>query len=223
MFGTVVIYSLIFLSLHTKSKTFAQDSIRSTDSNPAVLKRAAKYMIIYPIVYVVCTLPLAGGRMASMTGMKIPYWWFCLAGSAITSCGWLDVLLYVMTRRVLVFSYAPPPRNDFGLGTLGWKHGGQGFWGTTTVIEGPVTNPRNRRKERDILGRRTPRPLRSRHSDEDYFAAPPSEGTVAVKTTVEVSSGPIVNAYASSDFSAIEMDDKPDRIRTPVTGSTSGP
>jgi hypothetical protein len=59
-------------------------------------------MIIFPVVYVCCTLPLAAGRMAAMTGMMIPYWWFCVAGAAITSNGWLDVLLYVMTRRVLV-------------------------------------------------------------------------------------------------------------------------
>ena len=222
MFGTVIIYTLIFLSLTTKAKTFAQGSIRSNDSDPAVLKRAAKYMIIYPIVYVVCTLPLAGGRMAAMTGMSIPYWWYCLAGSAIASCGWLDVLLYVMTRRVLVFSKAPPPRDDFGLDTLGWKHGGQGFWGTTTVIEGPVTNPRNRKKERNILGRRTPRPLRTRHSDEDYFASP-QEGVVTIRTTVEVSSGPMAPPYADSDFSAIEMEDKAEPARTPVTGSRTGP
>jgi hypothetical protein len=59
-------------------------------------------MIIFPVVYVCCTLPLAAGRMAAMTGMVIPYWWYCVAGAAITSNGWLDVMLYVMTRRVLV-------------------------------------------------------------------------------------------------------------------------
>lgn len=37
------------------------------------MKRAAKYMVIYPVVYVVCTLPLAGGRMAGMTGIVVPY------------------------------------------------------------------------------------------------------------------------------------------------------
>ena len=181
MFGTVVVYTLIFLSLRTNSRTFTQGSMRSNDSDPTVLKRAAKYMIIYPIVYVVCTLPLAGGRMASMTGMAIPYWWYCLAGSAITSCGWLDVLLYVMTRRVLVFSHAPPPRDDFGLDTLGWKHGGLGYLGTTTIVEGPITNRRNRTRGLGILGRRTPRSLRTRHSDEDYFASP-QEGVVTIKT-----------------------------------------
>jgi hypothetical protein len=216
MFGTVVIYSLIFVTLRTRSRTFAQGSMASNESDPMVMKRAAKYMIIYPIVYVVCTLPLAGGRMAAMTGVRIPYWWYCLAGAMITSCGWLDVLLYALTRRVLIFSHAPPPRNDFGFDTLGWVHGGQGFWGTTTVIDAPVANRRNKKQQRDMLGRRTPRSLRERHSDEDYFAAP-QEGSIAIKTTVEVSSAPMPHGYADSDFSAIEMEDKVERTRTPVS------
>ena len=74
MFGTVVTYILIFLSIRTKSRTRLNADFPNEDGNdPAAMKRAAKYMIIYPVVYVVCTLPLAGGRMASMTGMKIPY------------------------------------------------------------------------------------------------------------------------------------------------------
>lgn len=80
MFGTVVTYILIFLSIQAKSRLRSHPSFEGGDeSNPAVLKRAAKYMIIYPVVYVVCTLPLAGGRMASMTGMLVPYCMFSLS------------------------------------------------------------------------------------------------------------------------------------------------
>ena len=74
MFGTVVTYILIFLSIKAKSRTRVHTDFPNEDgSDPAAMKRAAKYMIIYPVVYVICTLPLAGGRMASMTGMAIPY------------------------------------------------------------------------------------------------------------------------------------------------------
>ena len=218
MFGTVIIYALIFMSLRTRSRSFDQNTMRSTDSDPIVLKRAAKYMVIYPIVYVICTLPLAGGRMAAMTGMDIPYWWYCLAGAAITSCGWLDVVLYAMTRRVLIFSHMPPPRNDFGFDTLGWKHGGQGFWGTTTTIEGPISN---RRKKSNIFGRNTSRTLRERDSEEENLAAPP-DGVVSVKTTVDVIHSPMPIAYEESDFSIIEMEDKTDRGHTPAQTPTRG-
>ena len=161
--------------------------------------------------------------MAAMTGVKIPFWYYCLAGSAITSCGYIDVTLYVLTRRVLVFGRAPPARDDFGFDTLGWSYGGQNrFFGTTTTIEGPITHkPKYRRKERDFLRRSTPRSLRTRHSDEDYFASP-DPGTIATKTIVEVSTGPMPQyassdpkAYAGSDLSIIEMEDKPQRAHSP--------
>lgn len=95
---------LSYLWIYRRASNFDNLTTRSTNSDPATLKRASKYMIIFPVVYVCCTLPLAAGRMAAMTGMVIPYWWYCVAGAAITSNGWLDVILYVMTRRVLVRS-----------------------------------------------------------------------------------------------------------------------
>ncbi|ETI22072.1 hypothetical protein G647_06143 [Cladophialophora carrionii CBS 160.54] len=213
MFGTVVTYILIFLSITAKSRIRPQVNFPNHDgSDPAAMKRAAKYMIIYPVVYVVCTLPLAGGRMASMTGMTVPYWWFCLAGAAITSCGWLDVLLYAVTRHVLIFRRGPPPPQDLGLDTFGWKDVGDSFWGMRTTITGPLGDPNTRRRDkRDFLGRRPPRPI-SRQSDEAHFAGQP-EGIITAKTTIEVRSGPIIN-YADSDISAIEMEDKSDRTHS---------
>ena len=170
--------------------------------------------------------------MAAMTGIKTSLLYYCLAGAAITSCGWLDVLLYVCTRRVLVFSQSPPARDDFGFDTLGFRHGGQ-FFGITTTIEGPLTRkPRSRRKSRDHLGRMFPKSLRRRRSDEDYFAYA-AGGVIATKTTVEVSTGPIplyaqtqepqyIDAgdqeSAASDFSVIELEDqKAQGIQSPVT------
>lgn len=68
MGGTILIYGLIFLSIRAKARGFGQADMRSGESDPAVLDRALKYMILYPVAYVVLTLPLAGGRMAAMTG-----------------------------------------------------------------------------------------------------------------------------------------------------------
>ena len=75
MFGTVTTYILIFVSIKAKSRHRPDPGFPNDDgSDPAAMKRAAKYMIIYPVVYVVCTLPLAGARMASMTGsVVVPY------------------------------------------------------------------------------------------------------------------------------------------------------
>lgn len=210
MFGVIVIYAIVYLSINSQLTASASDTSERR-ADVANTKRAAKYMIIYPVVYVVCTLPLAGGRMAAMTGVAVPYWWFCLAGAAITSCGWLDVLLYALTRRVLIFSTSPPSKTDYGLNTFGWYHGSS-FYGTTTTIEGPLTQTKNRNLAKrggakKLTSLRSPswRSANKRSSDEDYFAAP-TEGVITTRTTVEVSSGPL---YAGSDTSILEMEDKP--------------
>lgn len=67
----------------------------SYDHHPAFL--------IYPLIYVVCTLPLALGRVGSLAGAEIPLWYFCVAGALITSNGWLDCLLWGSTRHTIVF------------------------------------------------------------------------------------------------------------------------
>ena len=55
MGGTVVVYGLIFISLRAKARDLGQTAIRPADSNPAVVQTAMKYVIVFPIVYVVCT------------------------------------------------------------------------------------------------------------------------------------------------------------------------
>jgi hypothetical protein len=42
--------------------------------------------------------------MVAMAGVKMPDLFFCIAGSFLTSCGWIDALLYTLTRRVFVGS-----------------------------------------------------------------------------------------------------------------------
>ncbi|KAK5937343.1 hypothetical protein PMZ80_010350 [Knufia obscura] len=203
MFGTVIIYALIYLSINSRLTSSSSED----RAQIAATKCAAKWMIIYPIVYIVCTLPLAGGRMAAMTGVQVPYWYYCLAGAAITSCGWLDVLLYALTRRVLIFSKEPPPKSDYGLNTFSWWHGSD-FYGTTTTVEGPLSHSKefSRRRGGPRLGSSTFRTPGRRNSDEDHFATPP-EGVITTKTTVEVTSGPL-HGYAGSETSMLEMEDK---------------
>jgi hypothetical protein len=102
-FGTIIIYTHVFLHLRKRLR-----SIRSVSNNPSntdstsKLSQAARYMVLYPIIYIVLTLPLAAGRMASMAGADLPEVYYCIAGSLMTSCGWLDSLLYTLTRRVFI-------------------------------------------------------------------------------------------------------------------------
>ena len=166
-------------------------------------------MIIYPTIYVLCTLPLAAGRMAAMTGRAIPYWYYCLAGAAITSCGWLDVLLYACTRRVLIFSDRPPPLDDFGLDTFGILHSPNQFWSVETVIEGGVlvdpTKSTRRRHTRGSSERNT-----QRHSsglwrkeeivmDDTFGIALP--GMITTKTTIRVATEAVHRDQSDDEIS----------------------
>ncbi|KAF2838988.1 hypothetical protein M501DRAFT_905244, partial [Patellaria atrata CBS 101060] len=98
-FGTIIIYGIVFFYLRKQLS-----NILTADQSKTHRKvtQAARYMVVYPIIYVVLTLPLAAGRMASMSGKNLPDVYFVVAGCMITSCGWLDTLLYTLTRRVLL-------------------------------------------------------------------------------------------------------------------------
>jgi hypothetical protein len=90
-----MIYGHIFIHLRGRIA-----SVLNNDTTK--LSRANKFMVMYPAVYVILTLPIAVGRMVAMSGRKLPEAFLCVAGTLLTSCGWIDALLYTLTRRVLV-------------------------------------------------------------------------------------------------------------------------
>ena len=80
---------------------FPSASSMSNYAAAARVNRATYYMIMYPIIYTICTAPLAIGRMYAMSGgKKTPLWFYAFAGCLIISCGWIDSLVYTITRRV---------------------------------------------------------------------------------------------------------------------------
>lgn len=163
----------------------ATESLTSHNDDRKTTARAARYMVIYPFVYVLCTLPLASGRAAAMAGRDVPYAYYCLAGAAITSNGWLDVILYAFTRRSLVFNSQPDQVDAGDLGTFGvgiYPHTKE--WGTRTTIEGGVLSkakPRNRDREHA-------RKISSRSGSMDDLFAHRVHGHIATKNTVKVES-----------------------------------
>ncbi|KAG9250726.1 G protein-coupled glucose receptor regulating Gpa2-domain-containing protein [Emericellopsis atlantica] len=60
--------------------------------------------LIYPVIYVLCTAPLALGRIASMAGADVPLGYMCFAGAMIASNGMFDCMLFGTTRNVIVFA-----------------------------------------------------------------------------------------------------------------------
>ncbi|KAK2728942.1 integral membrane protein [Colletotrichum kahawae] len=129
---------------HTMS-TVSQPSRPKTSSGqqgPAVSSSSAGHhpaFLIYPIIYILCTAPLAMGRVITMSGRSVSLEYFCLAGSMIASNGWLDVLLFSTTRHVIIFN-ASPDYEETGIetfafmrtpanrryGNMVWVQGGDG-------------------------------------------------------------------------------------------------
>jgi hypothetical protein len=139
---TTLIYLIIFFHLHVHRhhlvKKIMADRAQSnklglsmpssprstmtdlTDKNLPPIPDSARHptFLLYPLIYVLCTMPLAAGRIASMAGNDVSLGYFCFAGSMIASAGWLDVVLYSTTRRGIVFSGQAPPSQDTGIETF---------------------------------------------------------------------------------------------------------
>lgn len=66
------------------------------------LNRVVVYMVIYPFVYLVLSLPLAAGRMATAQGDPPSKTYFGIAGCLMALSGIMDVAVYTLTRRHLL-------------------------------------------------------------------------------------------------------------------------
>ncbi|KAG9247626.1 G protein-coupled glucose receptor regulating Gpa2-domain-containing protein [Calycina marina] len=126
MFSTVTLYMCIFFFLRRRSRATHEILPNSTHG-------ATSLMLIYPLIYVVCTSPLAIGRIVSLAGGEPSLAFFCISGSMISCNGWLDVVLYASTRSGIVFG--EDPTNDHtGLETFLFM-GKSYTMGTTTTIQ----------------------------------------------------------------------------------------
>lgn len=145
-FGTIILYStmVIILRRRIKSSYYA-----NTPGRERLAKAAANAIVMYPLVYVICTLPLASARVASSVGADVDFLTLCVAGAMITSNGWLDVLLYSLTRRALIFS-PDPPEHMRALDTFAWHE--DGMYGNTTTIEA-VPRPSRRSRNHSRMQR----------------------------------------------------------------------
>jgi hypothetical protein len=128
-FGNVLIYAIIYTILLHRIHTGYY-----TPEESKRVRAISNLMVVYPAVYVICTLPLASARMASMTGNPPSLARLCLSGAMITSNGWLDVVLYTCTRRIMIFSDEPPSEgNGFDTFSPFWHDKPTRFGGETTI------------------------------------------------------------------------------------------
>ncbi|KAK5164357.1 uncharacterized protein LTR77_010053 [Saxophila tyrrhenica] len=147
-FGTVIIYTIIFLILQRRVRR----SFYANSETAVRAQSAAKVIIIYPIVYVVCTLPLVKARLTSMANQHVSFLELTVAGAMITSNGWLDVLVYSFTRSSSIFNSDSDADSQKGVLDT-FRHRPDQAYGTTTVIEaGKVRRSASRRGQGDQSG-----------------------------------------------------------------------
>ncbi|CAK3775497.1 integral membrane [Lecanosticta acicola] len=155
-FGTIAIYVLTFFSLRQKTRSLLVDGKIPPNSPSAntlkQVNRITMLMTLYPCVYVLLTLPLSAGRMWSMShnAQATSDVFSVVAGCLLTSCGWVDSLLYTLTRKQLLQDTMP---NSSSRRTDEWtKEGGITHTRTVTVEAGALVdfemmnNPSDRRK-----------------------------------------------------------------------------
>lgn len=194
-FGTVLGYSLLFYILQRRLR----NGYYKTTGAAERAKAAARSIIPYPIIYVVCTLPLASLRISSMAKNVPTFTSLTFAGAMITSNGWLDVILYSLTRRHLMFGNEPLKEDVRGLDTFFWRTGDNNF-GTTTTIEAGASAAGG------VVGRtnssaRKRRPLfddhRNSSTEELVDLELADERTVKLKTEVNVTTSPVELGFVS--------------------------
>lgn len=100
-FGTVVLYAIMFFYIRRRM-TQAKILRRGQQESLHRLNRVVIYMVIYPLVYLVLSLPLAAGRMATARGNSPSKAYFGVAGSLMALSGLMDVIVYTLTRRHLI-------------------------------------------------------------------------------------------------------------------------
>ena len=100
-FFNLVLYAIMFVQLRRR---IAQSKVlgRSYTESLRRLNKVVSYMVLYPIVYIVLTLPLSAGRMASVSGKSPSVTYFCVAGALMTLSGLCDTLQYTLTRKSIV-------------------------------------------------------------------------------------------------------------------------
>ncbi|KAL1957833.1 hypothetical protein VTO42DRAFT_5398 [Malbranchea cinnamomea] len=105
-FGSIVLYAILFFYLRRRVVAAAMLGDAQT-RHVQRLRRVTGYMVLYPLAYLILSLPLAAGRMAAYGGNKTGIAYYCATGALIASSGWVDVVMYAFTRRALLTDSQP--------------------------------------------------------------------------------------------------------------------
>ncbi|KAM5433088.1 hypothetical protein MferCBS31731_007200 [Microsporum ferrugineum] len=100
-FGSLILYAFLFFYLRRKMQASAALA-RGQREYLGRLRRVTGYMVLYPLAYLLLSLPIAAGRMASASGRPPSLTYLCAAAAIIASSGTVDVIMYTLTRKALL-------------------------------------------------------------------------------------------------------------------------
>lgn len=202
-FGTVCLYAVMYGQLR---RQIAQSSILGNSQLESLkrLRRVVGYMTLYPIVYIVLSLPLAAGRMATENGHQPSVIYFCCAGAIITSSGLVDVILYTLTRRNLIID--SEPSNDRSYNRFPSGKGDRGD-ALTTITADPVKSSRKLGVEDDDLDRDGS----TDNIVQNGVQMSPMDKGVYQHTTIEITHEPAYRSEGESEQSSEDIPDPSNR------------
>ncbi|KAK1723169.1 uncharacterized protein BDZ83DRAFT_581562 [Colletotrichum acutatum] len=169
--GTVS-YVLVFVHVHRADKAFRSarkaaaateeascDGVLGPTTLPNVMSQHNQktevhkriLFLFYPIVFLLCTAPLALGRILSSGGIKLSAEYLIFAGCMITSNGWIDVLIFSSTRSGILFD-APVDEQNVGLDTFNFTPLGQQY-GHRVWIEGGAAKDDSHNRKPSVFRR----------------------------------------------------------------------
>lgn len=191
----------------------AKDLRRGQQESLQRLNRVVIYMVVYPLVYLVLSLPLAAGRMATARGYPPSKTYFGVAGCLMAMSGFFDVTVYTLTRRHLLLDteHSTTDRNYDGTDSQ-WQ---------TNISTAGGSKPRKFRSRGARLGSR----FQKSGNHVDVKANSPFEGStddivnkndmkmsnfggVHQETTIEISHEP-VSSYESDEHAERERARRP--------------
>lgn len=108
MYITVYVHTSRFFNSQSFSSSLHSSGNNNSEDNEAAIyigskvRKKARSLLIYPLVYAILLIPVSIVKMGSMAGWRSPFWLACLSGVFISSSGWLDVILFLYTRRAFL-------------------------------------------------------------------------------------------------------------------------
>ncbi|KAF6823307.1 integral membrane protein [Colletotrichum musicola] len=143
---TIGLYSFVFFTLwrqkrscrHLPDKRASQASGLESDRGSNQGPRLSGYhpaFLVYPFVYVGCSVPLVVGRITSLLGIDLGIAYFAFAGSVLAANGLFNSILWTST---ILFSQ-PQDVHDTGLDRFAFQRTPIRDYGHTVVISGPYS------------------------------------------------------------------------------------